>query len=139
MLLNILKDWGTRMIQIILPLPNMKLSHNRSHGGYYGVTIKLKQTQRTTAYNTTLEQINIQHSQFMPNVKLKIKCYVYWHNNRRCDLSNILDAAKSQIDGIFLALQQDDYCIDDIRMIRCEVDKINPRLIYEISEIKEKT
>lgn len=124
--------------QIIIeqPLPNMKLSHNRSSGRAYGVTVKQKIAQRTTAYNATIEQINVQHSPFIIGAKLKIKCYVYWNSKRHVDLLNIADAAKSTVDGMFLALQQDDYCIDDIRMIRCEHDKTNPRLVYEIVEIK---
>jgi hypothetical protein len=116
-------------------LPAMELAHNRSHGVNYVVTISAKKKQRQAAYDATIRQINTDISPFLSGIKLKIICYVYWNTKRRVDLLNIADAAKSQVDGMFLALKQDDYCIDDIRMIRCIPDKLNPRLVYEIKEM----
>lgn len=103
-------------IYLKLPLPNSKLSTNRSHGQHWGVTSNLKKKDKDIGFWTTKEYLN----SLSDNKKklyiskshvLEIEMIVHKKGKRRLDIDNFIRAFKSMQDGIFLALGLDDKAI----------------------------
>lgn len=118
------------MIQLILPLPDKTLNPNTCR--HYHVKAKIKAKARAVGYELSKQYFGV----FFGKVPIKIKLIVHKNNKRSYDLDNVLAASKSIIDGVFDGLGINDNQIDDIRILRGEIDKENPRVEMVISEVK---
>ena len=121
------------MIKIDLPLPNSKLLPNRSFGRSYHATKELRIKAHTEGYKAARAYFGM----FSEDSRVKITVRVFKKTTAYYDLDNLLASMKKHIDGVFSGLGIDDKQIDDFRVTRGGVDKLNPRIELFISEIKE--
>lgn len=103
-------------IYLKLPLPNSKLSTNRSHGQHWGVTSNLKKKDKDIGFWTTKECLcylsdNKKELHISKSHDLEVEMIVHKKGKRRLDIDNFIRAFKSMQDGIFLALDLDDKAI----------------------------
>ncbi len=66
--------------------------------------------------------------------RLLVTIFVSQPDKRKRDLDNILKAILDSLNGI---AYEDDSQIDELRVIRCAIDKENPRVDIRIDEIKQ--
>jgi len=116
-----------KSVRIELPEP---LSVNRAYRTYQG---RMLISREGRAYKKAVAWIvRASMLSFTNNERLEVSATVHFRDKRRRDLDNIgkllLDALQ---DG---GMYKDDSQIDDLRYIRGEVDKSNPRVIVTVTE-----
>ena len=121
------------MITITLPLPDKSLQPNRNNGRMYAFSNAARVKAHTMGYEAAKQYFG----EFSNDVPIKIKIIAHKAKNVRYDLDNFLASMKKPLDGVFSGLGIDDSQVVDIRIIKGEVDKNNPRVELTISEIKE--
>jgi len=124
-----------KYIKIITKLPSPELFPNRKNGTHWSKTDKIKKQDKEFANLSTKKTIGC-GSIFNVNDRLNAIIFFIYGDNRRRDNDNILAAFKTQLDGIFLALNIDDSQIDILTINRQIKDKANPRCEIEIRNIK---
>lgn len=116
-------------MKLVLPYPPRELSPNY-RGHFHNkapITRKAKQDAFYVAYP--------HRGTFSNSDRLRAVVMVYAKNKARYDTDNMLANCKAYYDGIFEGLGINDTLIDDNRCIRCEVDKLNPRVEIMIEKI----
>ena len=117
-----------KSIRIELPEP---VSVNRAYRTYQG---RMLISREGRAYKKAVALlVRASRLCFTNKERLEVCATVHFRDKRRRDLDNLgklmLDAMQ---DG---GLYQDDSQIDDLRYIRGEVDKSNPRVVVVVTEI----
>jgi len=109
-----------------LPLPNFKLSTNKSKGMHWGYTNKAKNSDIDIGYYYCKQYINNNPVVFNKNDKLKYTIIFYTEKSNR-DWDNMVSSFKAMSDGIFRALELNDGHVEEAVIIKRK-DKYNPRV-----------
>ena len=127
-------------MELIVKLPIFaKLTSNRKKGSFWNYK-KEKTSSKNYAYLATIAELNYAKVAGCPydfiGKKLHMTIEFYFEDKARRDLTNFAEGQKDAIDGIFLALKYDDWNIDQVLLIRKDLNKINPHVIIIIKELK---
>lgn len=123
-------------MKITLPLPNSKVSPNKSYGKHWSHSYKIKKNNRMEGYLLGVNELKNCNDVFKTTDQLELRLNVYHEDNVHLDDDNLLFALKSYRDGIFDALKKK-YNLND-RQITLTLldtslrDSINPRVELEL-------
>lgn len=125
-------------MELIVKLPIFaELTSNRKKGSFWNYK-KAKDISKNYAYLATIAELNYAIVAGCPydfiGKKLHMTIEFYFECNAHRDLTNFAEGQKDAIDGIFLALKYDDWNIDQVLLIRKELNKTNPHVIIKIKD-----